>query len=70
MAKKKQEDTFSYDNAIVEVEKILQKLQTPESAISMDELLKDVTIATGLLSECEAYLSQTQQKIKEILDKQ
>lgn len=70
MAKKKQEDTFSYDNAIVEVEKILQKLQTPESAISMDELLKDVTRATGLLSECEAYLSQTQQKIKEILDKQ
>lgn len=70
MAKKKQEDTFSYDNAIVEVEKILQKLQTPESAISMDELLKDVTMATGLLSECEAYLSQTQQKIKEILDKQ
>lgn len=69
MAKKKQEDTFSYDNAIVEVEKILQKLQTPESAISMDELLKDVTMATGLLSECEAYLSQTQQKIKEILDK-
>lgn len=71
MAKKKEteeQDVFSYDKAISEVEEILQKLQKPEDVASMDELLSDVTKATKLLTDCEAYLSQTQQKIREALD--
>ncbi len=71
MAKKKQEEaSFSYDNAVAEVEEILKKLQNPEEAMSMDDLLKDVARATGLLTECESYLAQTQQRIKDIIDKQ
>lgn len=71
MAKKKdteEQEVFSYDKAISEVEGILQKLQKPEEVASMDELLSDVTKATKLLTDCETYLSQTQQKIRDALD--
>ncbi|MDO4462441.1 MAG: exodeoxyribonuclease VII small subunit [Bacteroidia bacterium] len=68
MAKKKQEDSFSFDNAVQEVELILNKLQKPEEAISMDDLVKEVTRASSLLADCEKYLSQTQQKINSILE--
>ncbi len=70
MAKKKQEETFSFDKAVEEVEQLLKKLQKPEEAMSMDDLIKEVTRASSLLSECEQYLTQTQQKINDILDSQ
>lgn len=60
MAKK--EKDFSYDKSIEEVQKILEVLQSSDYT-SVDELVKHVDKAMGLIERCREELGEVKKKI-------
>jgi len=62
MAKKKQ----SYENAINELESILEKMENDELII--DELSKEIKRASELIKFCKTQLKSTELDIKNVLD--
>lgn len=60
MAKK--EKNFSYDKSIEEVQKILEVLQSSDYT-SVDELVKYVDKAMGLIERCREELGEVKKKI-------
>ncbi|MCF0190249.1 MAG: exodeoxyribonuclease VII small subunit [Marinilabiliaceae bacterium] len=61
--------SFSYDEAIKQVERIIEKLQNPDQVSSVDAMLADVEKATKLLKSCQDYVSDTQKKVVKLLEK-
>lgn len=62
MAKEK----ISYDDAVQEIEAILQKIE--EGELSVDELAQKVDRVTALLKICRDRLHKTEEQIGKILD--
>lgn len=61
-----EEKKFSYNNSIVELEKLLQEIET--GMLDLDELTVKVKRATELLKLCKENLRQTSKLIDEIID--
>jgi len=64
MAKKK----LSYENAINELENILDKMENDELII--DELSKEIKRASELIQFCKSQLKSTESAIKDILEEE
>lgn len=63
MAKQK----FSYKDAILEIEKIMNKIENNE--FDLDDLSKNVKKASELIEKCKNKLHKTEEEIENILDK-
>ena len=63
MSKKK--DSFSYDEAMQEIQNIVAELQN--DAISVDALAEKVRRASDLIKLCREKLRQTETDVKEAL---
>jgi exodeoxyribonuclease VII small subunit len=61
MSKKKTEG-FSYDAAIIELQKIVAELQN--DAIGIDDLSEKVSRASELIRSCREKLRQTEEDVK------
>jgi exodeoxyribonuclease VII small subunit len=67
MAKQKKNlDQISYDEALLEIETTLEKIET--GTLGVDELAAEVARVTRLLKICRDRLYQTEEKIDKILD--
>jgi len=63
MAKK----SFSYKNAVSEIEEIMDKLENNE--FDLDDLSKNVKRASELIEKCKNKLHKTEGEIEDILNK-
>ena len=63
MAKK----SFSYKNAVSEIEEIINKLENNE--FDLDDLSKNVKKASELIEKCKNKLHKTETEIESILNK-
>jgi len=63
MAKK----SFSYKNAVSEIEEIMNKLENNE--FDLDDLSKNVKKASELIEKCKDKLHKTEDEIEGILNK-
>ena len=61
MAKKK----FNYEEALLEVQGILNELQ--ENAVPIDELSEKVKKAAHLIAQCKEKLKKTENELDEVL---
>ena len=65
MAKKiTDEETFSYDKSMEEIEEILEMAENNE--LGIDELTEKVQRVSTLLAKCQKKLKKTYEKIKKI----
>ena len=62
MAKK----DISYNEAVVEIEKILQQLENEE--LDIDNLSEKVKKVSSLLKTCKKKLHRTEEEVQKILD--
>ncbi len=60
------EQKFSYDQAVKELEKIIQKMDSGDMAV--DELSENVKKAAELLRQCRKKLRSTEESVKKILE--
>ena len=63
---KKKTDTFSYDFAMTELQKIVAQLQSDE--ISIDDLAEKVSRATELIRLCREKLRETEEDVKGFIE--
>jgi exodeoxyribonuclease VII small subunit len=61
MAKKE----FSFTNAVADIEKILQKIESGE--LDIDKLAVEVKRASELIRECQKKLRTTEEEVNNIL---
>jgi exodeoxyribonuclease VII small subunit len=55
---------FSFNNAVKEIEKILQNLE--DSKLDVDKLAEEVKKATDLIKQCQDKLRTTEEEINSI----
>ncbi len=60
------EETFNYDEAMKEVQDIINELESSDCAL--DALSAKIEKAVLLLKQCKTSLTTTDQKIKQLLD--
>lgn len=60
------DEKFSYDKAMKEVEQILASLEKDNPDI--DEMSRDVKRAVGLIQECRKKLMHTDEEIKKVFE--
>ncbi len=66
MAKK---NIFSYDEAMREVEQIVDRIERGGDEAKFDDLIGDVEKALKLLAQCKKNLSETEKQIADIANK-
>lgn len=66
MAKKTK--NFSYDNSIVEIQKILNGLETGK--IGIDSLVNEIDKASELINLCKNKLHEVEVKVSSILEEE
>lgn len=57
---------MTYEEALLEVERILGRIQREE--ITVDSLAAEVGRATALIADCRARLRKTEEEVSKILD--
>lgn len=59
-------DTLSYDQAIAEVESLLEEID--DASLPIDELAPRIERAAGLLARCRRLLVRTETRVMEALE--
>lgn len=60
-------DKFSYDAALMEVEAIIEKLQS-DKVDSIDKEMSNIEKAVQLLDKCKAHLTATSEKLDKLFE--
>tara|TARA_Y100000589_G_scaffold313802_1_gene335572 strand:+ start:14633 stop:14848 length:216 start_codon:yes stop_codon:yes gene_type:complete len=63
----KKVDELSYDDAVKELNSILNSLQ--DEALSIDQLTDSIKRASELLESCNSRLTSTEQKVNSVIKK-
>lgn len=68
MAKKEKEteEKFSYDEALAQIEGIVAKLESRETATGFDDMIADVDKALGLIKKCKATIADAEAKLNNL----
>lgn len=67
MAEKKK---FSYDDALVQINDIVDRLESQDLAAGFDGMVEDVQKALKLIEQCRQNITEAEQKLAEITKKQ
>lgn len=63
----KEKESFSYDDAMKQVEEIIAKLQNSDAS-AIDDEMSDVEKALEILSQCRKHLTKTNEKLDKLFE--
>ncbi len=66
MAKNTAEQKFSYDDAVQQIEEIVNRLEQNGQQVSFDNMIADVEKAMQLIDLCKKNIASAEDKLKQL----